>query len=81
MKKRIVGIVKAKAPAGGVIETYDERGEHDGTYYISNFDPLAGKLSIGTVVSFNPTNPGDHRNVAEKLKVLEKYKKSLRGEL
>ena len=68
---RRTGTVVSDRPAGGIIETYDNTGEVLGVYYISNFDPLANRLVIGTRVSFKPTNPGDGRNVAEKVKVIK----------
>jgi len=61
---RETGTVTALAPAGGVITPYG-----GGVVYISNFDPLRGKLPIGTVVSFITTWPGDHRPVAKDLRI------------
>ena len=57
--KTLEGKVTAKGTAGGVVET------DGGIYYISNFDPLVGKLAVGTKISFTPSScPGSGRNLA-----------------
>ena len=68
--ERKFGVVTNSKRAGGEIEEYVDDKPTGYCILISNFDPLAGKYTPGTRVSYISTNPSDHRAIAASIKVL-----------